>query len=125
MTKAAIVALADTETAGDLGRVVNALTTAKEFKEVDDDLAIVFDGAGTKWIPELAGTDHRNGGLFGEVRDKISGACAYCSKACSGSRSRISVPPPGGPLRANWIGASRGRDGGRVRLASGALRTRK
>jgi hypothetical protein len=33
MPKAAIVILADTETPGDLGRVVNGLTTAKEFKE--------------------------------------------------------------------------------------------
>jgi hypothetical protein len=81
MPKAAIIVLADTETAGDLGRVVNALTTAKEFKEVNDDVAIVFDGAGTKWIPELAGTDHNYSELFGEVRDKVAGACAYCSKA--------------------------------------------
>lgn len=81
MTKAAIVVLADTETAGDLGRVVNALTTAKEFKDADDDVAIVFDGAGTKWIPELSDTNHKYSELFGEVRERIAGACAYCSKA--------------------------------------------
>ena len=46
MTKAAIVVLADTATAGEVGRVVNALTTAKEFKEPVDEVAIVFDGAG-------------------------------------------------------------------------------
>lgn len=33
MAKAERVVLADTEAAGELGRVVNALTTAKEFKE--------------------------------------------------------------------------------------------
>jgi hypothetical protein len=32
MDKAAIVVLADTETHGELGRVVNALSTADEFK---------------------------------------------------------------------------------------------
>ena len=80
MTKAAIVVLADAETAGDLGRVVNALTTAKEFKEAGDEVTIVFDGAGTKWIPKLL-DGHKYSDLYGEVRDKIAGACEYCSKA--------------------------------------------
>ena len=81
MTKAAIVVLADTETAGELGRVVNALTTAKELKQEDDEVAIVFDGAGTKWVPELADPEHRYHDLYESVRDRISGACAYCAKA--------------------------------------------
>jgi hypothetical protein len=81
MTKAAIVVLADTATPGELGRVVNALTTAKEFKEAGDDVALVFDGAGTRWIPELSGSDHKYSGLFAEVRDKVAGACEYCSNA--------------------------------------------
>ena len=81
MTKAAIVVLADTETSGDLGRVVNALTTAKEFKESGDEVAIVFDGAGTKWIPALSDPGHRYSGLFADVRDRVAGACEYCSEA--------------------------------------------
>jgi Pyridine nucleotide-disulphide oxidoreductase, dimerisation domain len=32
---------------------VNALTTAKEFKEAGDEAIVIFDGAGTKWVPEL------------------------------------------------------------------------
>jgi len=81
MAKAAIVVLADTEAAGELGRVVNALTTAKEFKESGDEVAVVFDGAGTKWIPELADEAHKYSDLFAEVRDRIAGACDYCSAA--------------------------------------------
>jgi hypothetical protein len=80
VSSAAIVVLADTETKEDLGRVVNAMITAKEFKEAGDDVAIVFDGAGTKWIPELS-DGHRYSDLFGAVRDKVAGACEYCSKA--------------------------------------------
>jgi hypothetical protein len=38
MTKAAVIALADTETHGDLARVVNAMMTAKEFAEAGDDV---------------------------------------------------------------------------------------
>jgi hypothetical protein len=81
MSKATIVVLADTESAGELGRVVNALTTAKEFKESDDEVAIVFDGAGTKWVPALADANHEYSELFAEVRDRVAGACEYCSKA--------------------------------------------
>ena len=81
MVKAAIVVLADTESSGELGRVVNALTTAKEFKEVGDEVAVVFDGAGTKWIPTLSDPGHKYSELFAEVRDQIAGACDYCSGA--------------------------------------------
>ena len=81
MRKAAIVVLADTETSGELGRVVNALTTAKEFKESGDEVAIVFDGAGTRWIPALSDPDHKYAGLFADVRDRVAGACEYCSGA--------------------------------------------
>jgi hypothetical protein len=81
MSKAAIVVLADTETPGELGRVVNALTTAKEFKETGDEVALVFDGAGTKWVPELSEPDHKYNGLFDGVRDKVAGACEYCAGA--------------------------------------------
>jgi hypothetical protein len=59
MAKAAIVVLADTETSGELGRVVNALTTAKELKQEGDEMAVVFDGAGTKWVPVLSDPEHR------------------------------------------------------------------
>jgi hypothetical protein len=81
MAKAAIVVLADTETSGELGRVVNALTTAKEMKQEGDEVSVVFDGAGTKWIPELSDPGHRYHELLESVRDRISGACDYCTKA--------------------------------------------
>lgn len=81
MTKAALVVLADTEASGELGRVVNALTTAKEFKESGDEVALVFDGAGTKWVPALSEADHKYSALFADVRDKVAGACEYCSQA--------------------------------------------
>ena len=73
MAKAAIVVLADTETSGELGRVVNALTTVKEFRGSGDDVTLVFDGAGTKWIPELSKADHKYHQLFDSVRDRSMG----------------------------------------------------
>jgi hypothetical protein len=81
MAKAALVVLADTETHEGLGRVVNALITAKELKQSGDEVSIVFDGAGTRWVAALSDQEHRYHGLFADVRDRIAGACAYCAKA--------------------------------------------
>jgi len=81
MAKAATIVFADTDSAEGLGRVVNALTTAKEFKETGDEGRVIFDGAGTKWVAELSAEDHKYHWLFEDVRDQVEGACAYCAKA--------------------------------------------
>ena len=81
MAKAASIVFADTETREALGRVVNALTTAKEFKEAGDDAVVIFDGAGTKWVAELSREDHKYHRLFNDVRDVVGGACSYCAGA--------------------------------------------
>lgn len=81
MAKAAVIVLADTETHGDLARVVNAMMTAKEFADAGDDVELVFDGAGTQWPGLLADPEHRSHRLFEQVHDVISGACAFCSRA--------------------------------------------
>ncbi len=81
MAKVGIVVLADTETHGDLGRIANALTSAKEFKEAGDETAVIFDGAGTKWVPQLSDPDHRLNGDYEEIKDTIAGACDYCAGA--------------------------------------------
>ena len=81
MAKVAIVLLADTETHGDLGRMANALTSAKEFKQAGDETTIIFDGAGTKWVRELSDPEHQYHEVFNEVKDIVGGACSYCSSA--------------------------------------------
>ena len=60
MTKAAIVLLTDTETKEGLGRMSNALTSVREFKEENQEVTLIFDGAGTKWIGELSDPDHKS-----------------------------------------------------------------
>lgn len=81
MTQVAIVVLADTESHGDLARVVNALQATKEFKEADDDVKLIFDGAGTGWISKLSDSEHKLHPLFQAIRDKIAGACEFCAGA--------------------------------------------
>ncbi len=81
MAKIALIVFADTESHEVLGRVVNAFETAKEGKEFDDDIKIVFDGVGTRWIPELSNKNHKIHLLYESVKDKVEGACEYCANA--------------------------------------------
>ena len=81
MSKGAIVVLAGTESREGVGRVANALVTAREFKEAGDDVVLLFDGAGTQWIGELLDEQHKYHRAFERVRDVVSGACSYCAEA--------------------------------------------
>lgn len=81
VAKGAIVVLAGTESREGLGRVANALVTAREFKEAGDEVVLLFDGAGTKWIAELLDEGHKYHGAFEAVRDVLAGACSYCASA--------------------------------------------
>jgi hypothetical protein len=49
--------------------------------EFSGGVAVLFDGAGTKWVAALSEREHRYHGLFEDVRDRITGACAYCANA--------------------------------------------
>lgn len=95
MAKIGIVVLADTETHGDLGRVVNGLLTAREAGENGDEVRLIFDGAGTRWIGELANPEHRSHRLYEAVKDQITGACRYCAGAFGATAAveAADVPP--------------------------------
>ncbi|NGM71008.1 hypothetical protein G6M89_18700 [Natronolimnobius sp. AArcel1] len=80
MPDAAIVVLAGTDSPAELGRVVNALQTAQEFDEAGDDVEIIFDGAGTQWVPELKDDNHDYHDLYAGLTDLMS-ACHYCANA--------------------------------------------
>ena len=79
MAKVAIVILSDTGTHADSARVANALTTAYEFKEAEEEVMLIFTGAGTKWVAELSDPDHRLNRAFSLVKDRVAGACKACA----------------------------------------------
>ena len=81
VAKVAFLVLADTQTREGLGRVVNAMIGTKEFGDAGDEARLIFDGAATKWVGELAKPDHRYHELFQAVRDRVAGACGYCAHA--------------------------------------------
>jgi hypothetical protein len=101
VAKVAIVVLSDTETQADNARVANALTTAYEFKEADEEVTLIFTGAGTKWVVELSDPDHRLHRAFRMVKDKVAGACKACATSF-GVREEIRAS--GVPLLTEYRG---------------------
>lgn len=79
MNKVAIIVLCDVDSFEHLGRIFNALTAVKEYKDAGDDVRLIFDGAGTKWVAALGNAEHKAHGLYESVKDKVAGACAFCS----------------------------------------------
>ena len=81
MSKAAVVILAGTESHADTGRLVNGLETAREFAETEgDEVQLIFDGAGTQWVPELEDPESDYHELYQTVRDDTA-VCDFCSGA--------------------------------------------
>lgn len=81
MAKIAVIILADSDSVESMGRVSNAFMLAGEAAENGDDLKIIFEGTGTRWIGELENTDHKLHKLYSDLKDKITGVCSFCSQA--------------------------------------------
>ena len=81
MSKAAVVILAGNESHADAGRLVNGLQTAREFAETPgDEVELVFDGAGTQWVPELEDSESDYHDLYRAIQDDAV-VCDYCAGA--------------------------------------------
>jgi hypothetical protein len=78
--KVAIIVFAGTDGDGP-GRLANALLAARELQESGDEVRVIFDGAGTKWVPRLVDPEEKNHRLFEQVRESVAGACLYCARA--------------------------------------------
>ncbi len=79
--KAAILILSDPKSGSEesLGRVFNALATAYDFKRHGDEVTILFNGAGTRWIGEVAKPEHPVHDLFEQVKDVVAGVSCGCA----------------------------------------------
>ena len=79
--KSAIVILSDPKAGEDaLGRVFNGLAAAYDFKQQGDDVTVLFQGAGTRWIGELTKSDHPVHELFDAVKDTVAGVSCGCAE---------------------------------------------
>jgi hypothetical protein len=81
MAKIAIVVLSDMESHSDVARVINALHVAKEFKQMGDEVAIIFEGGGVVSAVTMADPDSDFHRPFALVEDKIAGLCRFCSRS--------------------------------------------
>lgn len=81
MQKTVIVVISDPKSGSEesLGRVFNALMTAYDLKQRKQEVKVLFQGAGTRWVSELANPQHIAHGLFQAVQDKVEGACGGCA----------------------------------------------
>jgi len=79
-TKTAIVVLSDPQGGEEaLGRVFNALAAVYDFKQKQQHVLLVFQGAGTRWSGILTRPDHPAHTLYKAIEDKIAGVSAACS----------------------------------------------
>lgn len=81
MSKTAIIIYADPKAGSEeaLGRLFNALFLAYELKEKNQDVAVIFQGAGTRWPAALAKADHPAHALYEAVKDVVAGICGGCA----------------------------------------------
>ena len=81
MHKTAIAVFSDPKAGSDeaLGRLFNAMLVAYELKEKNQDVALIFQGAGTRWASELVKPDHPAHVLYRAVADKVVGVCGGCA----------------------------------------------
>jgi hypothetical protein len=79
--KTAIIIMSDPKSGSEeaLGRVFNALALASESKQKGDEVAVVFNGAGTRWPAELTKLTHPANSLYNSVRDVVQGASCGCA----------------------------------------------
>lgn len=79
--KAAIVILSDPKSGSQesLGRLFNALASAYDFKQRGDEVTVLFQGTGTRWIGEVGKADHPAHNLFESVKDTVAGVSCGCA----------------------------------------------
>ncbi|HSA61142.1 MAG TPA: DsrE family protein [Nitrospiraceae bacterium] len=87
--KTAIIILSDPKSDSEeaLGRVFNALALACECKQKGDEVAVVFNGTGTRWPAELPKLSHPANGLYNSVRDVVQGASRGCAEVFEAKES--------------------------------------
>jgi hypothetical protein len=81
-TKTAIVIFSDPKSGTEeaLGRLVNALALAYEIKQRNEEVVIIFQATGTRWISEVTKPTHYAHGLYNLVSDKVLGISCACSE---------------------------------------------
>ncbi len=85
--KIAIIILSDPKGGEEaLGRLFNALAVAHEGLQRGDEVAVVFNGTGTRWPAELVKPAHPANALYNLVRETVRGASCGCAAVFGATR---------------------------------------
>lgn len=89
--RTAIVILSDPKAGTEeaLGRLFNALASAYDFKQNGDDVTLLFQGAGTRWIGEVSKVEHPAHDLFEAIKDTVAGVSCGCADVFGASDSAV------------------------------------
>jgi len=80
MTATAIVVFSDPKAGEEaLGRLFNAMFLTLELKEKDQDVSLIFQGAGARWPAEIVKPGHPANALYRAVEDRVAGVCGGCA----------------------------------------------
>lgn len=79
--KTALIILSDPNSGSDdaNGKLFNALAAAYDFKQADQEVTILFQGAGTRWPALLENVQNPFYELFNAVKDKVQGISCGCA----------------------------------------------
>lgn len=79
--KTAVVVYSDPKSGSEeaLGRLFNALAATLDFKKNGEEVSLLFQGAGTRWVGELSKEEHPAHQLYESVRDKVAGVSCGCA----------------------------------------------
>lgn len=79
--KAAIIIFSDPKNGGEeaLGRLFNGLAAAYDFKQKGTEVAIYFQGTGTRWAGLISKKDHPLHALYTAVAETVAGVSCGCA----------------------------------------------
>lgn len=79
--KAAIIIFSDPKSGSEeaLGRLFNGLAAAYDFKQKGTEVAIYFQGTGTRWAGVVSKPDHPLHALYTAVADTVAGVSCGCA----------------------------------------------
>ena len=79
--KTAIIVLSDprSESEEALGRLFSALAAAYDLKQKQQEVEILFQGAGTRWAGHLTSPEHAAHALYAAVADRVAGVSSACA----------------------------------------------
>lgn len=87
MNKTAIVIFSDPKNGGEeaLGRMFNGFAAAYDIKQAGGDVAIYFQGTGTRWIGHITREDHPVNGIYKLMKENIVGVSCGCADFFGGA----------------------------------------